>query len=251
MTSIGPQLKAARERSGMTATEAAARLHMRAMFVEAIERDDWRTVGEPVYVRGFIKNYARMVGIDAQPLVSEFNESVSASGETPAPVVRSFAARDVSRYRYPWLLGSMSVIALVLVIKVIWTIVTPTAADHSEVGPPPAAAMAPAADTHTAGSAVAQTAAAQHGVDLRLTLTQPCWLSITVDGKRVVYETLPAGTIKEFHGIRQISLRAGNAGGVVATIDGQALGTLGGVGQVQDRVFAVNTAALGQPGVHE
>ncbi|HXN09519.1 MAG TPA: DUF4115 domain-containing protein, partial [Candidatus Acidoferrales bacterium] len=77
------------------------------------------------------------------------------------------------------------------------------------------------------------------GVNLRLQLTQASWLSVTVDGRRVVYETLPAGTVREFHGVREITLRAGNAGGVVAKIDGKDLGKLGQAGQVEDRVFAV------------
>jgi hypothetical protein len=93
--------------------------------------------------------------------------------------------------------------------------------------------------------------AQKQGVDLRLQLTQACWLSVMVDGKRVIYETLPAGTVKEFHGVREISLRAGNAGGVIATIDGQPIGTLGTPGQVQDRIFAVKTPPFGQTGPHE
>jgi hypothetical protein len=46
--------------------------------------------------------------------------------------------------------------------------------------------------------------------------------------------------------VREIILRAGNAGGIVATIDGKPLGTLGQVGQVEDRVFAVATPAQSQ-----
>jgi cytoskeletal protein RodZ len=252
MTSIGSQLKEARERRGITAAEAAKRLHMRAMFVDALEREAWSSVGEPVYVRGFIRNYARMLGLESQPLVDSFNEI---DGPVVSPLVAeniALADRTHRPLRYPFVLGMMTVIAVILVAKVVWTMATPGAAGHNEVRPTQAQAQTTndgtvASIDHHVGAAPA----VKQGVDLRLQLTQSCWLSITVDGKRVVYETLPAGTVKQFHGVREISIRAGNAGGVVATIDGQPLGTLGNPGQVQDRVFAVKTPPIGQSGLHE
>jgi hypothetical protein len=259
MASIGLQLREARERHGISVADAAVRLHIRAMFVEALEREDWSAVGEPVYVRGFVRNYARLVGVDPQSLVDTFNEEVGPLRVDPIQESIVSAPAPRGRFRYPLVLGAMSIMALLLVARVVWMIATPGAAGHDEVHPPQADAMT----THVAGSisgAAGLSALASsggesktsgQGVDLRLQLTQPCWLSVSVDGKRVVYETLPAGTVKEFRGAREITLRAGNAGGVVATIDGQQLGTLGGSGQVQDRVFAVRTPPIGQNPAHE
>ena len=88
-------------------------------------------------------------------------------------------------------------------------------------------------------------------MNLQLQLTQDSWLSVTVDGKRVVYETLPAGTVRDFHGVREITLRAGNAGGVNATIDGRPLGTLGQHGQVEERVFAAGKSPTSSTGPRE
>lgn len=251
MTSIGSQLQAARERRGMTAAEAAKRLHMRSMFVEALEREEWRTVGEPVYVRGFLRNYARMLGLDVQPLVDSFNEIGGPDVSSPAADSFLLAEHSRRRVRYPWVLGAMTLIAVILVAKVVWTMATPGAVGHDEVRPPQALAQTAADGAVASVDHHAAAASAKQGVDLRLQLTQSCWLSITVDGKRVVYETLPAGTVKQFHGVREISVRAGNAGGVVATIDGQPLGTLGNPGQVQDRVFAVKTPSIGPNGLHD
>lgn len=249
MADIGSEFKAARERLGMTTAQAAQRLHMRAMFVDALEREDWKTVGEPVYVRGFIRNYARLLGLDTAASVAAFNRSDFA--EAPLEETFEFERPARNRFRYPWLLAGMSALALFLVVKVVWTMVTPSAAGHSEMHAPAATAMVTNAQPALLPGANAAARAPQNGVDLRLELTQSCWLSVAVDGKRVIYQTLPAGTIKEFHGVREITMRAGNAGGVIATIDGQHLGALGGPGQVEDRVFAVKTPPAGQDGVHE
>lgn len=256
MAGIGAQLKAARERLGISAADAAKRLHMRAMFVDALEREDWKAAGEPVYVRGFVRNYARTLGLDPCPIVDAFNTTEYASSAASVEAVTA-ALESRRQFRYPWLLAGMSVLAAILVVKVVWTMATPSAAGHGELHPQQASAMTSSAAGAMQSSGAAEAAAAvsrqqnSSGVDLRLELTQPCWLSVSVDGKRVVYQTLPAGTVKEFHGVHQISLRAGNAGGVVATIDGQTLGKLGSPGQVQDRVFAVKLPPIGQSGPHE
>jgi cytoskeletal protein RodZ len=252
MASIGTQLKAARETLGITSAEAAKRLHMRAMFVDALESEQWRTIGEPVYVRGFIRNYARLLRLDPCEFVDSFNATEYAT-DAIAAEPSAFQAEPRNRFRYPWMLATLSVVALLLVFKVVWTMATPSAAGHAELHPAQAAAMTGATALAPAQPANVALGAGrtQSGVELRLELTQSCWLSVSVDGKRVVYQTLPAGTVKEFHGAREISLRAGNAGGVVATIDGRPLGTLGGPGQVQDRVFAVKTPPIGPSGPHE
>ncbi|HYK52566.1 MAG TPA: RodZ domain-containing protein [Candidatus Eremiobacteraceae bacterium] len=250
MAEIGSEFRSAREQLGMTTAQAAQRLHMRAMFVDALEREEWKTVGEPVYVRGFIRNYARLLGLDTEAFVAAFNRSDFAEAP-PLDETFEFERPARNRFRYPWLLAGMSALAIFLVLKVVWTMVTPSAAGHSELHAPAATAMVTNAQPALIPGANAAARSQQNGVDLRLDLTQSCWLSVTVDGKRVVYQTLPAGTVKEFHGVREITMRAGNAGGVVATIDGQHIGTLGGPGQVEDRVFAVKTPPIGQDGVHE
>lgn len=262
MPTIGTELKEARERLGISVADAAKRLHMRTMFVDALEHDDWKTVGEPVYIRGFLRNYTRMLGLDADRCVEAFNDDPYVRPEPPASTLEDAPYEPTVRFRsrrtlrYPWALAALSAFALFLVVKVVWTMLTPSAVGHAELQPPQASAMVSngqqTVQPQTGANALAAGGAARmSGVDLRLQLTQSCWLSITVDGRRVVYQTLPAGTVREFHGVHEIALRVGNAGGVIATIDGQQLGTLGDPGQVRDRVFAVRTPVAGQDATHE
>src|SRR5437879_6085679 len=131
MAAIGTQLKAARESLGITAAEASRRLHMRAMFVEALEREEWRTIGEPVYVRGFIRNYARMLGLDAGTIIQSFNECPYVEHST-ATSDAALVVEQRPRFRYPWLLAGMSTLAALLVAKVVWTMAVPNAAGHEE-----------------------------------------------------------------------------------------------------------------------
>ena len=270
MSGLGEQIASAREKRGMTAVDAARQLHMRTDFITAIDTEDWSRLGPPIYARGFVRNYARMVGIDPASIAEQLDVAIpsrdvdahvetlapAAGGElTPEPIpvnVRVQQAQARSAL-YPWLLGAMSTLAAVLVLAVLYYTFGPAPRDQAATvaqnqtaaAPQPAASIpAPQDDAifngANAGGALAET---RGGVNLELQLTQDSWLSVTVDGKRVVYETLPAGTVRAFHGVREITLRAGNAGGVNATIDGRPLGSLGQHGQVEERSFAAKVAS--------
>ena len=266
MEALGEQLRAARTKLGLTPAAAAAQLRVRTSYVEAMEREDWGVLGAPVYVRGFLRNYAKLLGMNAENVVDGLPEDqrvvVQPSEPPTTPIATSgYPMRDVRANRwYPWVLGSLTVIAAFLVVQVgvgvfgmMFLSGKNAAVSQSSQAPPAMPLESNMTNVGNTGNTLQATAAAQsrNGVNLRLQLTQPSWLSVTVDGKRVVYETLPAGTVREFHGDREILLRAGNAGGVVANFDGKDLGTLGTAGQVQDRVFAAKTPVDQLTGAHE
>jgi len=263
MDSIGEQLSKSRQAQGLSIADVAARLRIRSKFVEALEEQNWSAVGEFVYVRGFLKNYAELLGLDPQPFLVHLRNSYQPDAlvhNTNATTSQSYhlqrTAPAHSAAWFPWVMGSLTAIAGVLVVLVaigVFGLLSP-ANRHNVVNQPPvqnAALATPGASKPDENGALSSNEFNAQGVNLRLQLTQRSWLSVIVDGKRVVYETLPAGTIREFHGAHEITLRAGNAGGVMANIDGKDLGKLGAAGQVEDRVFAVKTPSDQVNGVHE
>jgi hypothetical protein len=71
---LGATLKEARERKGLTPQQVADATRMMEQIVEDLEREDFRKIAAPLYGRGFIKLYAECVGLDPEPLVTEFIE---------------------------------------------------------------------------------------------------------------------------------------------------------------------------------
>ena len=61
LASPGAQLAAAREMSGLSITDIARQLKLSPWQVEALESGDYRRLPGAVFVRGFIRNYARVV----------------------------------------------------------------------------------------------------------------------------------------------------------------------------------------------
>ncbi len=68
--SAGEQLRVARDQKGFSVEDVAVRLKVPARYITAIEQGDVAVLPEPMFVRGYVKAYARMVGIDAEELLA-------------------------------------------------------------------------------------------------------------------------------------------------------------------------------------
>nr|WP_272494111.1 helix-turn-helix domain-containing protein [Stenotrophomonas mori] len=67
----GEQLRQAREAAGLTLSDVAARLHMPVQVVGALEQEQWERLGAPVFVRGQLRSYARLLGVDLDGLLQK------------------------------------------------------------------------------------------------------------------------------------------------------------------------------------
>ncbi|ODB83549.1 hypothetical protein A3193_11655 [Candidatus Thiodiazotropha endoloripes] len=68
----GSLLKKARERQSMSAASVAAQLHLQSNIVDALERDDYDSLPGPVFVQGYLRNYARLVGLQEDAVVAAY-----------------------------------------------------------------------------------------------------------------------------------------------------------------------------------
>ena len=95
----GDQLAAARKRRGLSVAEIAQQLKLSPWQVEAMESGDYRKLPGTVFVRGFMRNYARLVKLDPATLLATTerhlplpaplaNSAMGQSAEIPFPTVR-------------------------------------------------------------------------------------------------------------------------------------------------------------------
>ncbi|MGH8898033.1 MAG: RodZ domain-containing protein [Egibacteraceae bacterium] len=71
-TGIGDVLRAARREQGRTLGDAAAETRVRETYLAALEEEDFAAMGGDVYVKGFLRSYARYLGVDPDPLLERF-----------------------------------------------------------------------------------------------------------------------------------------------------------------------------------
>jgi len=74
MPSLGEQLRAQRERKGITLEQAAADTRIREKFLTALEGGDYPALPGAVYTRGFLRNYAEYLDLETGELVALFQQ---------------------------------------------------------------------------------------------------------------------------------------------------------------------------------
>ena len=79
---IGPYLRQRRETLGFTVKDVARRTRIRSMYLENIENECFRDLPAPVYLRGFVLEYARLLGLpDPEQITQRFLIQASGAGK--------------------------------------------------------------------------------------------------------------------------------------------------------------------------
>lgn len=73
-------LKERREKLGLSIDDMARKTYIRRTYLEAIEAGAYHIIGDPVYVKGFVRNYAEGLGLSGSALLRQYNRDVSGLG---------------------------------------------------------------------------------------------------------------------------------------------------------------------------
>lgn len=90
----GAALKQARERLNRSIEDVARALHLSPRLIDALERDDYQGLPPVTFVRGYLKNYARLLGLREQEIVEAYHRAV---GWDTVEDVREDTPREDSR----------------------------------------------------------------------------------------------------------------------------------------------------------
>jgi hypothetical protein len=115
---IGPEFAAARTRLGLSVDELAERTRIRPHVIESIEVDDFVPCGGDFYARGHIRTLARILGVDAAPLLASYDERYADAPVNPRRVFEAELAHHggirATRGGPNWSVLVAAVMALVL-----------------------------------------------------------------------------------------------------------------------------------------
>jgi len=88
---VGEDLKKAREEKGLTVNEAAEELKIPPWKLRLIEEGSFNRVDVPLYVKGYIKRYAELLGLDGNEMLRQYEEALKSSQH---PIVKKLKSRE-------------------------------------------------------------------------------------------------------------------------------------------------------------
>lgn len=131
--SVGTQLKKAREAAGLTQQALADKLFLKLEIIHQIETDKVSDNTSSTFLKGYIRLYAKNVGIDPEPLLKTFGESEN--GQKGSQQLQSFSRR-VSKEATDnrWMMVTYFIVIVVIALSVVWWYQQSDSTDNSTAG---------------------------------------------------------------------------------------------------------------------
>ncbi|NJL01701.1 MAG: helix-turn-helix domain-containing protein [Spirulinaceae cyanobacterium RM2_2_10] len=261
---LGSYLREIRLQRSLAIESLSLRTRIPARLLRAIEDVDLRTLPEPIYVRALIKQYADALDLNGDDFAGAFPDDAGLQGLTPSWQHPHLARKRPFRL---YLLYILALISVVSGLRIYMQRSALEAADNpvvpAESAPTGVAAIAPSEPTTSQGVGISTTGQINTTTS-RVTATRPatenqpagnsnnitaeangknvvvsvelqdeCWLQVKADGQIVFEGILSKGEERTWQADEQITVVAGNAGGVVIALNDQEAKPLGDPGSVE------------------
>ncbi|HEV2845517.1 MAG TPA: helix-turn-helix domain-containing protein, partial [Thermoanaerobaculia bacterium] len=229
--SFGAWLRRQREMREISLRDIADRTKISMRYLEAMEADRFELLPAPLFAKGFLREYARYVGLSPDDVVNHYlsvynpEELVAEPKDDTLNRVRQRPKHlDAGQppMRRNWsqglILALAGLILLVLIALAAWFAdrrrEEPPATDQA----PPMAAPAPS----PAGVTTPPPPPPEPGAPLEVSLdfSDECWVDALIDGKTRRAETRIAGEAMQPQAQQSIALKLGNAGAVEVQVNG-------------------------------
>jgi len=244
MAGLGEELRAAREARNLSLSDVSERIHIRSVYLQSLEDEHWGAIAAPVYVRGFLRTYARFLGLDAEAAVERFNAATAGSDVFVASA-SGRGSEGVSGRRLPsvwlWIAAAVAVVLVGFVGYNYFQLqgdqqAVPSGGGTATTAPQPLPVQRAPARAGAPPAAARSAAAGANAVVVRVVARS--WVRVAVDGAVPMEGIFDPGTTRTFHG-KSATVRAGNAAGVDVTVNGRDVGPLGAPGDVVERTFTL------------
>ncbi len=114
----GERLRRAREEKGLSQEEACKHLRLSSSYMRALEEDDYDRLPEAPFIKGYLRNYARFLGLPAEEVARQFQQRVDEMRQDERE--REQAALEETPSRREWRLPALAILLVVLLVAVGW-----------------------------------------------------------------------------------------------------------------------------------
>lgn len=241
---IGRSLRQAREARGLTLGDAAHALKLTQRQVEALEAEQFEQLPGTAFARGFLRNYARLLQLEPEPLIADFDALFAGAAVELRPISNAQGALPAGGGRGPSALpAALAAAALLGVVVAGWyfdwfhqskalvptdstapVAVLPPLEPAAPAGTPanPGAQAAPGAAASLSPPAEGVPAAAADGLErLTFSFDQEAWVEVRDASEEIIFSRISkAGSVQEVQGRGPFALVVGNARNVKLSHNG-------------------------------
>lgn len=260
---VGYTLRQERERQNLSIEDIEQGTSIRVLYIEAIEAGEYDKLPGTVYTKGFIKSYAKFLGMDVDAVVKEFLADM-AELNPPEPVATEETAAQAPENKTevkpvqpekkpaghsikmevnlpPIKLIAAAVVLIAVLAGGLWALMSGSDNEVAKVEPTPTQQVEPAEqpppDNPTPIANANPAPPPSDSVAVQARFNDRCWVLVTIDGAVVQEGVIEGGQTLSWEGKDNISFRLGNAGAVEFFQNGQSLGITGGEGEIADKIF--------------
>ena len=246
LAELGKQLRLKRQAQALSLEAVSAKTRIQQRLLQAIEEGDRDQLPEPIYIQGFIKQYADALGLNGTELSSSF--PISDRRLKIKPVFQRLPTAQLRPIHLYLLYIFVIVCAVNSLSQMLSRSELQATSSQSQtqsqkiispVSQPQALAKQPEKLKSVSATPSNNTDTKQ--VQIGVTLKAPSWIRVVADGKTQFEGLLPEGTQRTWIAQEEVTVRAGNAGGVLVTFNQEKAKQLGNIGEVQEVTFGANT----------
>ena len=259
MGTFGENMQREREMRGITLQEIALSTKIGVRSLQALEEEDFEKLPGGIFNKGFVRAYARYLGIDEEQAVADFQ--AARTEKMPAPFGQTL--QKVYQTQPPKESHSGTIFVIVLALMVLgglgylgWRMkwleklhITSRSSSQTVAAPDPVAetsnppnpsppaplprdvsaspARQPAGEpmnsTAAGTPASATTPATNQTFMVEIKANESTWVSVSADGKRVLEGILKQGDQKSFNASDRVVIKTGHAGGIQISRNGEYL----------------------------
>jgi hypothetical protein len=244
---MGDVLRSARRRRRVSIEGAAEETRIRADFLMRMESDEFDFLA-PAYVRGFLRNYARFLGITVEPLLSEFDRRYGIgrtdTGQIAALERRTRSAPRQRRKPSSWAVAATLAACVLVGLAAIGLTQTPeegaepgvagVGESRGQTGESGPTEKSPSPSPERERRKERKALAFTNGINVEIVAKRAeCWVSVQADGVDV-YTSSPSMQVGQragpFHANESMDIILGNPYGVDLVVNGRRFGPMGEAG---------------------
>ena len=244
METIGEHLKRVRKVCGYSLEDVARVTKINLLYLEAIENDEFSKLPGETFLQGFLRSYARFLGIKEKEIIGKLKEGKrtepvaheglkteehgsSGDGGGEGGERQSFIQKNI-RIVFPTGVGALALLIIIMLFG--GGRDTATIQSSKEVRVEGIAPSAPAGLKPE--PVVRPPAGPVEPVLLKVSAKELTWIQVNLDGGEVKEALMRPGEVVLWKGEGRISVTLGNAGGVDVEVNGKAQEPFGKRGEV-------------------